>query len=122
MQVAQFNRSPGALLDPRLGAVRRCAPVTNCAPAAGREPPSLRGLRVAGWRRAPLRSSSMVCSTPPPPPLLRQHSEGNIGPVLDALADRLDAGSVIVCPLFRRTGEACIRAILFRSPTACLNR
>ena len=40
-------------------------------------------------------------------------SEGNIGPVADALADALDAHKVIVCPAFPGTGRSLYQGHLF---------
>ena len=40
-------------------------------------------------------------------------SEGNIGPVVDALADALDARRVIVCPAFPGTGRTLYNGHLF---------
>lgn len=40
-------------------------------------------------------------------------SEGNIGPVADALADAIDAHQVIVCPAFPGTGRSVFQGHLF---------
>lgn len=48
-----------------------------------------------------------VCSTFDSTP------SGNIGPVLDALADRLKAGPVIVCPAFPENGRSVYQGHLF---------
>jgi len=40
-------------------------------------------------------------------------ADGNIGPVADALADRLDAHAVIVCPAFPGTGRSIYQGHLF---------
>ncbi len=40
-------------------------------------------------------------------------SEGNIGPVADALADALNADNVIVCPAFPGTGRSIYQGYLF---------
>jgi len=40
-------------------------------------------------------------------------AEGNIGPVAEALADRLDASQVIVCPAFPGTGRSLYMGHLF---------
>ncbi len=40
-------------------------------------------------------------------------ADGNIGPVTDALADRLDAHRVIVCPAFPGTGRSIYQGHLF---------
>lgn len=43
--------------------------------------------------------------------------EGNIGPVADALADRLDARKVIVCPAFPGAGRSVYQGHLFVNDT-----
>lgn len=48
-----------------------------------------------------------VCST------FDSTAEGNIGPVLAALADRLDAGPVLVCPAFPENGRSVYQGHLF---------
>lgn len=48
-----------------------------------------------------------VCST------FDSTAEGNIGPVLDALADRLGAGAVMVCPAFPENGRSVYNGHLF---------
>lgn len=48
-----------------------------------------------------------VCST------FDSTAEGNIGPVLDALSRRLEAGSVIVCPAFPENGRSVYQGHLF---------
>lgn len=40
-------------------------------------------------------------------------AQGNIGPVAEALADRLDSGAVIVCPAFPGTGRSIYQGHLF---------
>ncbi|MEX0277870.1 MAG: 3-oxo-tetronate kinase [Ruegeria sp.] len=48
-----------------------------------------------------------VCST------FDSTSKGNIGPVLDALSDRLNAEGVIVCPAFPENGRSVYQGYLF---------
>jgi len=48
-----------------------------------------------------------VCST------FDSTAQGNIGPVLDALTKRLDAGAVIVCPAFPENGRSVYQGHLF---------
>ena len=52
-----------------------------------------------------------VCSTFDSTP------EGNIGPVLEALADRLDAESILVCPAFPENGRSVYQGHLFVNDT-----
>ena len=52
-----------------------------------------------------------VCST------FDSTSQGNIGPVLDALADRLGAGGVMVCPAFPENGRSVYQGHLFVGDT-----
>jgi len=105
MPVAQFIGVPGSPADPRLGAgvvalKSRTAPVAEAVAAS---------LAACEWLVAQGAAQIVlkVCST------FDSTSEGNIGPVLDALADRLDAGSVIVCPAFPENGRSVYQGHLF---------
>lgn len=105
MPVAQFIGAPDGPADPILGAgvvalKSRTAPVAEAVAAS---------LAACEWLLAQGAEQIVlkVCST------FDSTSEGNIGPVLDALADRLNAGSVIVCPAFPENGRSVYQGYLF---------
>ena len=66
-------------------------------------------LAACDWLRAQGAEQIIlkVCST------FDSTAAGNIGPVLDALADRLDAGPVIVCLAFPENGRSVYQGHLF---------
>ncbi|GAB5446783.1 3-oxo-tetronate kinase [Gymnodinialimonas sp.] len=105
MDVAQFIGVPSGPADPAIGAgvvalKSRTAPV-QAAVAQSFE--ACDWLRAQGARQIVLKICSTFDSTP----------EGNIGPVLDALADRLAAGGVVVCPAFPENGRSVYQGHLF---------
>ncbi len=78
----------------------RTAPVKE---AVARSLEALDWLRAAGARQILFKYCSTFDSTP----------EGNIGPVGDALADRLDAPITVACPAFPETGRTIYMGHLF---------
>lgn len=105
MSVAQFIGVPTEAPDLGLGAgvvalKSRTAPV---AEAVAESLAACDWLLAQGARQIILKVCSTFDSTP----------EGNIGPVLDALAGRLSAGPVIVCPAFPENGRSVYQGHLF---------
>ena len=105
MPVAQFIGVPDARPDPEIAAgvialKSRTAPVAQAVSAS---------LAACDWLHAQGAEQIIfkVCSTFDSTP------EGNIGPVLDALSDRLNASSVIVCPAFPENGRSVYQGHLF---------
>ncbi|MEX3017581.1 3-oxo-tetronate kinase [Gymnodinialimonas hymeniacidonis] len=105
MRVAQFIGVPGGRADPDLGAgvvalKSRTAPVAEAVEAS---------LAACDWllEQGAQQIVFKVCST------FDSTSQGNIGPVLDALADRLQAGPVVVCPAFPENGRSVYQGHLF---------
>lgn len=68
---------------------------------------ALRWLQAQGCTQFFFKYCSTFDSTP----------EGNIGPVIDALAEALDAHKVIVCPAFPGTGRSVYNGHLFVNDT-----
>ena len=105
MRVAQFTAVPdgpaAAELDAGVVALKsRTAPV-NDAIAASRT--ACDWLLSQGATQIILK----VCST------FDSTAQGNIGPVLDMLADRLEAAGVPVCPAFPENGRSVYQGHLF---------
>ncbi|PJI85775.1 uncharacterized protein YgbK (DUF1537 family) [Yoonia maricola] len=105
MAVAQFIGVPAIKADPSLDAgvialKSRTAPVEE---AVTESIAACDWLSAQGAEQIVLK----VCST------FDSTAEGNIGPVLDALAKRLNAGSVIVCPAFPENGRSVYQGHLF---------
>ncbi|MEL6685891.1 MAG: 3-oxo-tetronate kinase, partial [Pseudomonadota bacterium] len=105
MTVAQFIGVPNAPADPDLNAgvvalKTRTAPVDDAIKTS---------LAACDWLRAQGVEQIVlkVCST------FDSTVDGNIGPVLDALAQRLSAGPVIVCPAFPENGRSVYQGHLF---------
>lgn len=105
MSVAQFIGVPDVPADPGIDAgvvalKSRTAPVADAIRAS---------LAACDWLRAQGAEQIIlkVCST------FDSTAKGNIGPVLDALADRLNAGPVIVCPAFPENGRSVYQGHLF---------
>ncbi len=105
MSVAQFIGVPDAACHPDLGAgvvalKSRTAPVHDAVSQS---------LAACEWLLAQGASQIVfkVCST------FDSTSKGNIGPVLDALANRLSAKDVIVCPAFPENGRSVYQGHLF---------
>lgn len=105
MTVAQFIGVPDGVVDAALGAgvvalKSRTAPVED---AVTQSVAACTWLLAQGAEQIILK----VCST------FDSTAQGNIGPVLDALADLLDAKSVIVCPAFPENGRSVYLGHLF---------
>lgn len=105
MRTVQFNGVPvvKAAADVEAGVVAlktRTAPVDQ---AVAQSLAALAWLRAQGCRQILFKYCSTFDSTP----------EGNIGPVLDALADALGAPHAIVCPAFPATGRSIYQGHLF---------
>ena len=73
------------------------------ADAVGQSLLALERLLALGCRQIVFKVCSTFDSTP----------EGNIGPVADALSERLGAGAVPVCPAFPATGRTVYQGHLF---------
>lgn len=104
-RVAQFNGVPDAPADAGLQAgvvalKSRTAPVGQAVTES---------LAACEWLLAQgcVQIVSKVCSTFDSTP------QGNIGPVLEALADRLGARHVMVCPAFPENGRSVYQGHLF---------
>jgi len=78
----------------------RTSPVAD---AVGESVAALEWLRAAGCRRFFFKYCSTFDST----------DQGNIGPVADALLDRLGANFTIACPAFPETGRTIFKGHLF---------
>lgn len=76
---------------------------TPAADAVAQSVAALDWLRAAGCRRYFFKYCSTFDST----------DDGNIGPVADALLDRLGAGFTIACPAFPETGRTIFKGHLF---------
>jgi uncharacterized protein YgbK (DUF1537 family) len=105
MKVTQFIGVPDQPADADLDAgvialKSRTAPV---GAAIADSLAACRWLQAQGATQIVLKVCSTFDSTP----------AGNIGPVLDALADHLDAGPVIVCPAFPENGRSVYQGHLF---------
>ncbi|MEO0943380.1 MAG: 3-oxo-tetronate kinase [Pseudomonadota bacterium] len=105
MSVAQFIGVPSGAADPSLGAgvvalKSRTAPVDD---AVSDSLAACEWLLGQGAEQIILK----VCST------FDSTERGNIGPVLDALSVRLNAGPVIVCPAFPENGRSVYQGHLF---------
>lgn len=105
MNVAQFNGPPVGSSAPDLGAgvislKSRTAPVEQAIEES---------LAACDWlmRQGVEQIILKVCST------FDSKPTGNIGPVLDALADRLRASTVAVCPAFPENGRSVYQGHLF---------
>ncbi len=105
MRVAQFIGVPEGPSDPTLEAgvvalKSRTAPVQDAV---------AQSLAACSWLKAQGATQFIfkICSTFDSTP------QGNIGPVLDALADHLGAGAVMVCPAFPENGRSVYQGHLF---------
>lgn len=76
---------------------------TPAAEAVAQSLAALDWLRTAGCRRYFFKYCSTFDST----------DDGNIGPVADAMLDRLGAGFTIACPAFPETGRTIFKGHLF---------
>ena len=109
MGVAQFIGVPdsAASSSPEAGVVALKSRTAPVAEAVAQSLAACDWLLGQGARQIVLK----VCST------FDSTAEGNIGPVLDALAERLEAGSVLVCPAFPENGRSVYQGHLFVADT-----
>ena len=105
MRTVQYNGVPSVAADPTLeaGVVALKTRTIPPADAVAQSLAALDWLRAQGCRQFLFKYCSTFDSTP----------QGNIGPVLDALADALGANRVIVCPAFPATGRSIYQGHLF---------
>ena len=105
MRVVQFNGVPrnaaGEMAQAGVVALKsRSAPASE---AVAQSLAALNWLKAQGCRQFLFKYCSTFDSTP----------EGNIGPVLDALANALGAPRAVVCPVFPATGRTLYQGHLF---------
>ncbi len=105
MRVAQFNGIPriSAPGEIEAGVVALKTRTCPAAEAVARSLDALDWLKAQGCRQFLFKYCSTFDSTP----------SGNIGPVLDALADALGAERTTVCPAFPATGRSIYQGHLF---------
>ncbi|MEJ6397475.1 3-oxo-tetronate kinase [Yoonia sp. 208BN28-4] len=104
MTVAQFSGVPDAgRSDVDAGVVALKSRTAPVADAIAQSVAACDWLIGQGAKQIIFKVCSTFDSTP----------QGNIGPVLDALADRLGAGPVIVCPAFPENGRSVYMGQLF---------
>ena len=105
MQTTQYCGIPTAAAEPGVEAgvvalKSRTAPVGDAVAISLQ---AVDWLKAQGCRQFFFKYCSTFDSTP----------EGNIGPVIDALMDRLGADCTIVCPAFPATGRSVFQGYLF---------
>ncbi|QPC41410.1 four-carbon acid sugar kinase family protein [Kaustia mangrovi] len=105
MRVTQYNGIPDTPAEPHVeaGVVALKSRTIPAADAVDQSLAALRWLRAQGCRQYLFKYCSTFDSTP----------EGNIGPVLDALSEALDAPRAVVCPAFPATGRSVYQGHLF---------
>ena len=105
MRVTQYCGIPGgaALGDVEAGVVALKTRSLAAAEAVAQSLAALDWLEKQGCRQFLFKYCSTFDSTP----------DGNIGPVAEALADRLGTRKVIVCPVFPATGRTLYQGHLF---------
>lgn len=105
MRVAQFNGVPAQPAPPGMeaGVVALKSRTCPADEAVAQSLAALEWLQAQGCRQYLFKYCSTFDSTP----------EGNIGPVLDALADALQASRATVCPAFPATGRSIYQGHLF---------
>ncbi len=105
MRTAQYTGIPGAPAQPdvQAGVVALKSRSIEPAEAVEQSLAALNWLREQGCEQFFFKYCSTFDST----------SQGNIGPVADALAEALDAHKVIVCPAFPGTGRSIYQGHLF---------
>ncbi|MEM1102060.1 MAG: 3-oxo-tetronate kinase, partial [Pseudomonadota bacterium] len=105
MAVVQYSGIPAADADPSVEAGVISLKSRSIAPgdAVAQSLAALDWLRAQGCTQFFFKYCSTFDST----------SEGNIGPVADALAEALSADRVIVCPAFPGTGRSVYQGHLF---------
>ncbi|GLQ35344.1 HPr kinase [Amylibacter marinus] len=105
LKTAQFSGVPTAPVSAEIEAgvislKSRSAPVEQAVEDSLR---ALEWLLAQGCSQIVFKYCSTFDSTP----------KGNIGPVADALADRLNASGIVVCPAFPATGRSIYQGYLF---------
>ncbi len=105
MRVTQYNDVPNAPADPEVqaGVVALKSRSVPAEDAVEMSLKALNWLRDQGCTQFFFKYCSTFDST----------TEGNIGPVLDALSDALQADRTIVCPAFPGTGRSVYQGHLF---------
>jgi 3-dehydrotetronate 4-kinase len=105
MRVTQYNGMPAlpAAADVQAGVVALKSRTIAPADAVAQSLTALAWLRAQGCRQIMFKYCSTFDSTP----------AGNIGPVLDALCDAVQADRSIVCPAFPATGRSIYMGHLF---------
>ncbi|MEM1364605.1 MAG: 3-oxo-tetronate kinase [Pseudomonadota bacterium] len=105
MRVVQYSGVPDADAGPdvQAGVISLKTRSIAAAGAVAQSLAALKWLQAQGCRQFVFKYCSTFDSTP----------AGNIGPVIDALADALDARTVIVCPAFPGTGRSLYQGHLF---------
>ncbi|MEM6460316.1 MAG: 3-oxo-tetronate kinase [Pseudomonadota bacterium] len=105
MRTMQFSGIPDASVPEEIEAGVVALKTRSIAPdeAVGQALAALAWLREQGCKQIFFKYCSTFDSTP----------QGNIGPVADALADALEAHTVIVCPAFPATGRTLYQGHLF---------
>ena len=109
MRVVQYTGVPNApaSADVEAGVVALKSRSIDPADAVEQSLTALAWLRAQGCTQIFFKYCSTFDSTP----------KGNIGPVIDALADALEAHQVIVCPAFPGTGRSIYQGHLFVNDT-----
>jgi len=107
MRVVQYSGIPSSAAgaDVEAGVVSLKSRTIAVSEAVEQSLAALRWLKEQGCTQILFKYCSTFDST----------SEGNIGPVIDALADALDARQVVVCPAFPGTGRSVYQGHLFVS-------
>ncbi|MEJ6404896.1 3-oxo-tetronate kinase [Yoonia sp. 2307UL14-13] len=105
MRVTQYTGVPSGPADPSVQAGVVALKSRSIAPqdAVTMSLDALAWLQAQGCQQFFFKYCSTFDSTP----------DGNIGPILDALADALDAEMTIVCPAFPGTGRSVYQGHLF---------
>lgn len=103
MRTRLFTRPDAAMDGCEAGVVALKSRSIDAGEAVARSLAVLDRLRAAGCRQILFKYCSTFDST----------TDGNIGPVADALADEIGATGVVVCPAFPATGRTVYQGHLF---------
>jgi len=105
MRVTQYTGVPTAAADPMVqaGVIALKSRSIDPADAVAQSLQALAWLREQGCEQIFFKYCSTFDST----------ADGNIGPVIDALADALEAHKVIICPAFPGVGRSLYQGHLF---------
>ena len=109
MRTVQYTGVPSVPADPSVeaGVVALKSRSNNSSEAVIQSLAALEWLRAQGCTQYFFKYCSTFDST----------AQGNIGPVIDALAEALNAHRVIVCPAFPTTGRSIYQGHLFVNDT-----